>query len=51
MGAAKELWMIEIEQAGERYAEDGDEAAYRAKLRRLGFDPDEIDNYVEAANS
>lgn len=50
MGAAKELWMDEVEQVGDDYAFDKitrDEAA--EKLKRLGFDWDEIEDMLDAA--
>lgn len=41
------LWEIEIELAAESFACSGDEDAFRSDMRRLGFDPQEIDDYVE----
>lgn len=34
---SKDQWIIDVEQAGERWIEDGDDEKYLATLVRLGF--------------
>lgn len=45
----KQLWLMEYEAACDAFADDGDEAEFRAKLKSLGFDPAEIDDEIWAA--
>jgi len=47
---SKDLWIMEVEQAQEAFMEDGDEEAFTASLKALGFDPDEIMDEIAAGN-
>ena len=46
---SKDLWMMEVEQAQEAFMEDGNEEAFTATLKSLGFDLDEIMDEIAAA--
>jgi hypothetical protein len=45
---SEDLWMLEYEQIAEDFARYGDEDDYRSRMKRLGFDPDEIEEHLEA---
>jgi hypothetical protein len=49
MSATREMYMAEIEQVGDDFAAGKiEEQEFRDRMRRLGFDPDEIDDHLEA---
>lgn len=47
----EDLMEIEIEEVIEEFVSEGDEEVFRSRMRRLGFDPPEIDAYVETINA
>lgn len=52
MGAAKDMWMNEVERVGEEYSLDRitrDEAV--SALKRLGFDRDEAETMLDEART
>ena len=49
MGAAKEMWMAEIEQAQDEFwSGEISEDEFRSQMKSKGFDPDEIDDMIHA---
>jgi hypothetical protein len=46
-----DIWLIELEQAQEAFARDGDEETFRAALKALGLDPHEIEEEIHAATA
>lgn len=47
-GAMNEVaWEVEVELAFELFACNGDPDAFREDLGHLGFQPDEIDKYMQ----
>ena len=46
---SKDQWVIEVEQAGERWVEDGDDEKYLASLVRMGFSLDEAQAMLKDA--
>lgn len=50
MSATKDMWMDEVERVGEEFSAGKIERdAAVARLRRAGFDPEEIDDMLAAA--
>ena len=48
MGAVKALWMAEYEQIGDEYAAGKiDKYEFRTRMKKLGFDPLEIEEHQE----
>ena len=43
---SKDLWLMEYERACDNFADTDDEEAFRAEMKRLGHDPDEIEEHI-----
>ena len=48
MSATNDLWMTELESIFDDFVASSNEEVARERLRRLGFDPEEIDEHMEA---
>lgn len=45
---SKDLWMAEYDQIAEDWQIDGDDEALKSRMKRLGFDRDEIESHLDS---